>query len=58
MFKRKNGRYPLQKELQLLLPSTIKFDVRPFANKFLKEMSIYFELVVFTAAEQSVSYSD
>ncbi len=33
----------------------LEFQVRPYAHKFLKELSNFFELVIFTAADQLVS---
>jgi CTD small phosphatase-like protein 2 len=34
----------------------IKFNTRPFAHEFLREMSKYFEIVIYTAADQT--YAD
>lgn len=39
-----------------ILPSGLKFNTRPYASKFLKELSKVYELVIFTAAEQT--YAD
>lgn len=37
-------------QLKKVMP-VIKFNTRPFARQFLKEMSKYYEIVVFTAAD-------
>lgn len=33
----------------------VVFNVRPFSEYFLNELAKYFEIIVFTAAEQAVS---
>jgi TFIIF-interacting CTD phosphatase-like protein len=48
------GRMPTQTEMQDLLPEIV-FNIRPHTTQFLYEMSRYFEIVIFTAADQSVS---
>lgn len=42
-------------ELTDLMPEVV-FNVRPFSEYFLNEMAQYFEIIVFTAAEQAVSF--
>lgn len=51
----KLGRAPTADEINSNLPG-VKFNIRPFAVHFLQEMSQWYELVVFTAADQQ--YAD
>jgi TFIIF-interacting CTD phosphatase-like protein len=48
------NRVPTQAEFLDICPPVI-FNMRPFVIEFLSEMSKYYEIVIFTAAEQSVS---
>jgi TFIIF-interacting CTD phosphatase-like protein len=47
-------RDPTVQELTDLMPEVV-FNVRPFSEHFLNELSKYYELIIFTAAEQAVS---
>jgi TFIIF-interacting CTD phosphatase-like protein len=47
-------RDPTVQELTDLMPEVV-FNVRPYSEFFLNEMAKYFEIIVFTAAEQAVS---
>lgn len=49
-FLRHHCRDPTTQEIVNLL-SEVKFQTRPFAYKFIEEMSELFELVIFTAAD-------
>jgi hypothetical protein len=55
LFIRQHGRDPNIQEIVSLLPK-VEFNTRPSAVKFLTEMSKFFELVIFTAADQIVSF--
>ena len=55
-FERRYGRSPTKLELSKILPLEIQFNTRPGCLKFLTELSKYYEIVVFTAAEQD--YAD
>lgn len=54
-FRMKYKRDPTVQELTDLMPEVV-FNVRPFSEYFLNEMARFFEIIVFTAAEQAVSY--
>lgn len=41
-------------ELTDLMPEVV-FNVRPYSEVFLNELSKFFEIIIFTAAEQAVS---
>ena len=53
-FRMKYKRDPTVQELTDLMPEVV-FNVRPYSEYFLNEMSKFFEIIVFTAAEQAVS---
>jgi TFIIF-interacting CTD phosphatase-like protein len=53
VFYEQHGRDPTTQEIISLLPEA-KFETRPYATKFLENMSKYFELIIFTAADQIV----
>jgi len=54
-FEAQNGREPTQQEWLSIQPAVL-FNERPQVREFLAEMSRFFEVVVFTAAEQN--YAD
>lgn len=53
-FRMKYKRDPTVQELTDLMPEVV-FNVRPYSEYFLNEMAQFFEIIVFTAAEQAVS---
>jgi len=53
-FRVQYGRDPTVQELTDLMPEVV-FNVRPYSEYFLNELAKYYEIIVFTAAEQAVS---
>ncbi len=54
-FNLDHNRQPTHSELNKILPK-ITFNIRPYSLELLKQLSKYYEIVVFTAAEQE--YAD
>ena len=54
-FASENGREPTKEELENMALEMV-FNIRPFAEEFLNTMAKEFEIIVFTAGEQDVSF--